>query len=50
MTDGSTVGCWVKRMVGSETDEAELHGLPCSPNTAISPEVLHYAGAIILEG
>jgi hypothetical protein len=50
VTDRSTVGCWVKRMMASETGEAELHGLPCYPNTAISPEVLHSAGAISLEG
>jgi len=29
MTDGSTVGCWVKIMMASERGEAELYGLPC---------------------
>jgi hypothetical protein len=50
MNDRSTIGCWVKRTMASETGESELHGLPCYPNTAINPEVLQYAGAIILEG
>jgi len=36
--------------MASKTGEAELHGLPHYPNTAISPEVVQYAGAIILEG
>jgi hypothetical protein len=40
----------VKRIMASETGEAELHGLPRYPNTTISPEVLQYAGAISLEG
>jgi hypothetical protein len=48
MTDGSTVGCWVQRMMAYETGEAELHGLPRYPNTPINPELLHCAGAIIL--
>jgi len=50
VTDRSTAGCWVKRMMASETGEAELHGLPRYPNTTVSPEVLQYAGAISLEG
>jgi hypothetical protein len=50
MTDRSTVGCWVKRTMASRTGEAEPHGLPRYLNTAISPEVLQYADAIILEG
>lgn len=50
VNDGSTIGCWVQRMMASEIGVAELHGLPRYLNTAVSPEVLHCAGAIILEG
>ena len=50
MTDRSTDGCWVKRMMSSEIGEAELNGLPHYPIMAISPKVLHYAVAVILEG
>jgi len=50
VTDRSTAGCWVKRMMASKTREAELHCLPRYPNTTINPEVLQYACAISLEG
>jgi hypothetical protein len=45
----STVGCWVKRVMASETGKAELHDLPHSgcPVRAVSPEMLQCADAII---
>jgi aminoglycoside phosphotransferase len=47
----STAGQWTKRVTASETGKAELHDLPCSgcPVTAVSPEMLQHAGAIICE-
>jgi len=37
MVDRRTVGCWVKRVMASETGKAELHDLPHSgcPVTAV---------------
>jgi hypothetical protein len=45
----STVTCWVKGGIASETAKAELHDLPCSglPVTAVRPEMLQHADAMI---
>jgi hypothetical protein len=46
--DRRTVGCWVKRVMASETGKAELHDLPHSgcPVTVVSLEVLQHDDAI----
>jgi hypothetical protein len=47
----STVGCWVKRIMASETRKAECHDLPCSgcPVATVSPALLHHADPIVHE-
>jgi len=48
MFDRRTVGCWVKRVMASETGKAELHDLPHSGSsvTAVCLEVLQHDDAI----
>ena len=45
----STNDRWVKRVMLSKTEKAELHDLPhsCHPVTAGSPEMLQHADAIV---
>jgi hypothetical protein len=49
MVDSSTIGCWAKRAMASETEKEELHDLPYSghPVTAVGPEMLQHADTIV---
>jgi len=51
VVDKSTLDHWAKRVTASETEKVELFDLPHSgrPVTAVSPEMLQHANAIVRE-
>jgi len=51
LIDRSTVGCWVKRVMASETGKAEFHAMPhwgCLVTT-VNPEILQHADTIVCD-